>query len=78
MQYLVIARCGMDDIPMKLCPTRMLATTFAQQVVPETIMLAAGYVFDIDVSIFCNVSVVPINDAGIPQRVETIKDLENA
>lgn len=67
MQYLVIGRCGMDDIPMKLCKSLSDAYAFAEEVTERKIAQAAWKIMGVDVSIFCNISVLPIDEKGCPR-----------
>jgi hypothetical protein len=48
--FLVIARCGMDDLPMRLCATRDEASKFARAVGPGDVREAAEAVNRVSVS----------------------------
>ena len=73
---LVIGRCGMDDIPMIFLPTRKEAVSYAKKVTLQRIADMAATVFCMDVSIFCNVSIVPFID-GVPSQFELVKDFND-
>ena len=74
MQYLVLGRCGMDDVPLRLCATRKEADSFARTVTEDLVVRMAGDVFDVDVSVFCDVSIVPIDAKGRPRKFIWVKD----
>jgi hypothetical protein len=83
MKYLVLGRCGMDDIPMKLFDcgpdkTRLAeATAFALALTVEDIQQIAYDVLLVDVSIFCNVSILTFGANGVPVESWVVKDLED-
>ncbi len=72
-QYLVLARCGMDDIPMSLWDTYLAAKEFAEATTIMDVEKKASDVFEMDVSVFCNMCVVIFED-GEAVRVNLVKD----
>lgn len=74
--WLVLARCGMDDIPMRLFPDRKCAYDYASTVTEDDVRLMAVTVYDCDVSVFVLVCVVQIIN-GYPQTMDIVKDLSD-
>lgn len=70
--WLVLARCGVDDVPMVMVQTREHAVEYAKLVTEKLIQQQAERVYDVDVSVFYNVGILEIRE-GLPQLVETIK-----
>jgi hypothetical protein len=72
-KYLVIGRCGMDDIPLRLADTLEDALYLAQSVTENVITRMARKVMEVDVSHICNVSIV-LFKRGIAQRSLLVKE----
>jgi hypothetical protein len=73
--FLVLARCGIDDIPLLFTESRDDATDFALAVTRERIQQVALDVFKIDVTDFMSVDVVTF-DGGFPVHAELVQDFE--
>jgi hypothetical protein len=71
--HLVLGRCGMDDVPIRLLGDRQEAVNLAHTVTPAWIKRAARRVLELDVSIICNVSVVTFRN-GIPTGFVVVKE----
>lgn len=75
-RYLVVARCGMDDLPLGLFDSFVEAEQYIASVDRGTVTGFAGSVFELDVSVFCNLSVVEFN-GWMPVRWQGVRDLEH-
>jgi hypothetical protein len=69
--FLVIGRCGMDDIPLQLCATREEALENARSVTGEDVLALAPVVMGVDVSVFVSVCILEFRD-GKPREVEWV------
>lgn len=70
--YLVIGRCGVDDVPIRLCGTKAEANRLAKRTSQRAIFAAAA-ILGVDPLIFCNVSVVVFED-GVPIACYQVKE----
>ena len=71
--YLVVARCGMDDIPIKFVAEAWQADEVGKALTTRQIQRRADKVFGVGVSVMCNVSIVPFVN-GIPQLFTLCKE----
>jgi hypothetical protein len=75
-KYLVVGRCGMDDVPVELCDDIWTARKVAKATTKSQINEIAGIVFSMDVSVFCNVAVVHFHN-GEPTLCEIVKEFKD-
>ena len=73
--YLVIGRCGMDDVPLRLCSPRRAARVYALTVSEDQITDAGMEVMGVGLSMVCNVSILPFRN-GKPGKAEVIKEFD--
>lgn len=76
---LVIIRCGIDDIPLRIFENEELAKGFAYELAQnpsclETELKAFEDVMDLDVSEPCAISIAVFHN-GLPSRYECVVDL---
>jgi hypothetical protein len=74
--FLVIGRCGMDDVPLRLFPDYKTAADYAAGVTRQDVISAADAVYRTDVSQIILVAVVEFKD-GVSQEFHVEKDLED-
>jgi hypothetical protein len=74
IQYLVIGRCGMDDVPIRLCETQKQARRCAGRLLKWQIARYALRILDIDPSIFCSTGYVPFIN-GRPRPYVLVREL---
>ena len=73
--FLVLARCGMDDVPMRLCESKTDAYEYARSLTPDDVREAAGIVCGVGVSDVFTLCVVEFHD-GVPLPAESVPFLE--
>jgi hypothetical protein len=73
--YLVLARCGMDDIPMRLCRDVEDAVALCNAATREQVIRAAGAVLDAEVSHVIGVGYVRFAGEQ-PRRYVHVRDLD--
>ena len=71
--FLVIGRCGMDDIPIRMYEEKRIALRRANCLTTRYIAKYARRVMGGDVSIFCCSAIVPFIN-GVPQPVEIVRE----
>jgi hypothetical protein len=76
--YLVLARCPMDDIPLRVCQTHLDAVACCERLARlsweerlQEINTTAIEVLRLEVSDCYGLSIVPLR-GGIPQRLEPV------
>jgi hypothetical protein len=74
-EFLVLARCGMDDIPLRLCADAHEADDFVAKVDPAYVIRCAGRVYDLDASAVISIGVVKFID-GEPQTFQEVVSYE--
>lgn len=75
--YLVVGRCGMDDVPLRLFASEKPARDYASTVTRKTVIDYAMFVYGIIVSQVITVVIVPFLN-GIPQpHIDLDIDLED-
>lgn len=65
--YLVLARCGIDDVPMGLFDAEDVARVFANDVTEQQILQVARQAFGLDTSIIHGVSVIKLDGGKMPR-----------
>lgn len=75
-RYLVMARCGIDDLPLGLFDSFVEAEQYIATVDRDVITGFAGSVFSLDVSVFCNLAVVEFT-GWMPTKLQIVRDLEH-
>jgi hypothetical protein len=70
--FLIIARCGIDDIPLRLEPTLSLALAKARTVMREQVLAIAREQFFLDTSILYGVDVVEFKDGAVVGSLSVI------
>lgn len=75
--YLVIARCDMDDVPLRLFDNPKLADRYADAVTREQVIETAWKVMRIDLSAVGAVGVVEFTD-GMPSVFMGVIDFDEA
>jgi hypothetical protein len=75
--FLVLGRCALDDVPLRLCRSKAEALTLAGRVTEDDVVEAAAHVIEVDVATFINVAVVEFRD-GVPRPMEIIKSFGEA
>lgn len=73
--YLVLARCSIDDIPLRLFHNKSAAVAYAQTVTQAEVFKVAREVFTLDTSQVIVIDVVQFED-GIPTDVEMAAEFE--
>jgi hypothetical protein len=73
--FLILARCGMDDVPMRLCESMADACEFARSLTTKDVQEAAETVCGVSVSEVITLHVVEFHD-GVPLPVESVPFLE--
>jgi hypothetical protein len=73
--FLVIARCGMDDIPLRFFTTREEALENARSTTVESILDLAPEIMCVDVSIVINVSILEFC-SGVPKVVVEVWSID--
>lgn len=76
-QWLVIGRCGCDDIPMRLFADEGDAIAYTDGMTPLKIQRAASRIMGVDVSMICNVSIARIDPAGRVHAALVYKEFDN-
>lgn len=74
--WLVIARCGMDDVPMRMFPTRGDAGTWAAALTPDDVAKAAAKIMGVDASIILGVDILEF-DGGKPREANSLADFDS-
>ena len=75
--FLLMARCGMDDVPLGLYPGRADALNHALGLSPADVRRAAEAVLHVDVSDVIGLGVVEFV-AGAPQMIDAVADWPSA
>jgi hypothetical protein len=73
--WLILARCGLDDIPMRVLKrtTKANALKQAKATTREAILRTAGEVFNLDTSEVHCLSIVKLSAQGEPVSFETVE-----
>lgn len=73
--FLVLARCSIDDIPLKLFHNKSAAQAFARDVTTNQVFEIARRVFVCDTSVVVCIDVLEFVD-GIPTNAELIAEFQ--
>jgi hypothetical protein len=73
--FLVVGRCGCDDIPLTLWAERAKADEYAAAIKPEGVMQRAKRVMTVDTQNVCGVGIVEFKN-GVAQEIEMVRDFE--
>lgn len=73
--YLLVARCGFDDIPLRLFKNTLFCRVLheARGVTRDHVLKIAGEVFGLDTSEVVCLSIVQLSSSGVPVRCETVE-----
>lgn len=74
--YLVIVRCGIDDLPLKLFGSFAEAEAFATAVGKNDVQTAKR-VLNLDTSVFHGIDVIAFDEDGVIEKSIPIRDLED-
>jgi hypothetical protein len=74
--FLVMARCGMDDLPLGRFESYIEAEQYVASVDRDVITGFARSVFRLDVSVFCNIAIVEFS-GWMPVGLQIVRDLED-
>ena len=74
--YLVIARAGMDDLPMLLTPSAVVAKTYAQKANLGNDLRAAANFMKVDTSIWLGIAILRFHE-GRPISLKRIRDVSD-
>ena len=73
--YLVVVRCGMDDLPCRLFADKGKAEAFAKEPIEAEVDRVAK-LLNLDVTDLCNVSVATFAD-GVMTACDIVRDFED-
>lgn len=73
--YLVLARCGIDDVPLSLHATLAEARAAALDTSVVDVMAVASQAYSLDTSDVLFLSVVRLQGRNLPELIDTIEDV---